>query len=167
MHARLAQQIRRQPAQRPLGADVRAGAQIHPQSFLLAELDKCNEIAFAGVEIELPRLAFVGVPHQVQRDGVQAQRLGHADALQPVRPGDAQRMHLAAAELPRLLIQHELAALEAERMRAAIRQRRMQRRQQRRRGRQTERCEQAERAQTPAFHRCSREWKESLRCAAQ
>ncbi|WP_254592451.1 hypothetical protein [Xanthomonas phaseoli] len=55
-------------------------------------------------------------------------------------------MHLATAQLPRLLVQHELSAVEAEYMRTTIRHRRTQRRQQRRRGRQAERREQPKRA---------------------
>ena len=117
---RLAQQVRRQPTVIPFATNIRAGPQVDPDALALTQADEADEIPVAGMQVEFTRLALQVVPHQINGDRVEAHRLRHADAMQPVLGRDPCRVHLAAADLQWLAIQHEAARGQFKLMWSAV-----------------------------------------------
>src|SRR6185437_13732878 len=117
---RVAQQIGRQTAEIPFAADVRTGPQIHPHAFFRANADEAREVAAVAREVEHTGFRFQRVPHRIKRDGVEAHRLGHPDAVPPVFARNPDGMHFAASDHERLAVQQELPIGKFEPMRAAI-----------------------------------------------
>ena len=116
----VAQQVRRDAAEVPLGADVRARAAAAPTAPRPATSpDEARDVAVAGREVEHALGGLVVVPEDVGRDRVAAHRLRHADAMAPVLRRDARRVHLAGDHLERLAVEQEVVAPSANVCRAA------------------------------------------------
>ncbi len=92
------QQPGRQPAEVPLGADVRAGPQDHLEPLGGREADECGDVGVAP-ELEPSRRRLVDAPEDVRAHRIEAQGAQHLQAMAPVGAGDAREMELAAPEL--------------------------------------------------------------------
>ena len=112
----VAQQVRRQSAKIPLGADIRAGAEEHPHPLVLRDADEARDVAVARREVEAALGLLVVIPEDVRRDGVEAHRLRHLDAVPPVLRRNARRVHLAGADLERLAVEEEVGGREGKRV---------------------------------------------------
>ena len=97
-------------AELPLRADVGAGAQDDVEALLLRFADELGDVVVAG-EVVDAGVRLVHVPEDVGGDGVQAHRLGHAQAVAPVGARDARVMHLAGDDLEGLAVEREIAVL--------------------------------------------------------
>src|SRR5665213_559368 len=97
----------------PLGADVGAGAEDDVEAFTLRFADEFGDVVLAG-EVVYAGAGFVDVPEDVGGDGIEAHRLGHAQADTPVGAGNARVVHFAGDDLGGLAVEEELAVFYAE-----------------------------------------------------
>jgi hypothetical protein len=91
----LPQEPPRHPTQIILGTDIGPGPDEDLQPLALGLPAELGDVILPA-PVELPRLRLVLAPEDISADGVQADRLGHLQAMLPVLSGDAGGVEFAS-----------------------------------------------------------------------